>query len=91
MRCRIQEVLKRVHGKCLVCGESRYETLECHRVVPGRLGGKYREGNVVVLCGNHHALVTAGKMTIHGMYRSTFADWVVHYTDVDGQEHWKKQ
>lgn len=86
---RRQECLKRLVGRCLVCPESRYEALEVHRVLPGAEGGGYHDGNTVVLCGNHHSLVTAGKIVIHGMHRSTFSPWVVHYTDDAGVEHWK--
>lgn len=31
-----------------------------HRIVPGRDGGKYKLGNVIALCPNHHAEADAG-------------------------------
>jgi hypothetical protein len=84
-RPRLQEVLKRLYGKCLLCGESRYEALEVHRVVPGAEGGTYAEGNCVVLCATHHALVTAGAIRVLGLRPSSFAKWValVHYEGGD--------
>lgn len=88
-RPRLQQCVKRLYGRCLLCGEARYEALQCHRVVPGANNGVYREGNVVVLCANCHSLVTAGVVKVHAIHPSTFAQFVVHYTDADGNEHWK--
>lgn len=34
-----------------------------HRIKPGNDGGKYRVGNVVALCPNHHAFADAGALT----------------------------
>jgi hypothetical protein len=31
-----------------------------HRIVPGRDGGKYKKGNVISLCPNHHAQADDG-------------------------------
>mgnify|MGYP000264007026 CR=1 FL=1 len=85
---RLQECLKRYVGKCLLCDESRYEALECHRVVPGCDGGKYAHGNVVVLCGNCHALVTAGVVTVHSLHGDTAGRQVARVTDAEGREQW---
>jgi hypothetical protein len=88
MRPRRQVCYKRYYGKCLLCDESRYEALECHRVVPGPEGGTYQDGNVVVLCANHHSLVTAGAIRILALRPSTFAQWVAQVIDEDGTERW---
>jgi HNH endonuclease len=79
--------MKRLYP-CLLCGESRYHALQCHRVVPGENGGKYRVGNVVVLCGNCHGLVTAGVVRIHSLHLSTSYPYVARVTDETGQERW---
>ena len=86
-RPRFQECLKRLYGHCLLCQESRYEALECHRVVPGESGGTYREGNCVVLCASHHALVTAGSIRILCLRPASFASWVAQVQDDQG-ERW---
>jgi hypothetical protein len=86
---RIQECVKKLYGKCLICEESRYETLQCHRVVPGAQKGIYHHRNIVVLCSNCHSLVTAGKIIVHAIHNSTYAQFVVHYTDDKGIEYWR--
>jgi len=82
-----KRALKRWKGRCLFCGESRYESLQVHRVVPGKDGGRYAEGNVTVLCANCHSQVTAGRLKVLRLYRSTFAHWVAHCV-VNGEEKW---
>ena len=84
-RPRLQVCQKRLY-RCLFCGEGRYDALQVHRVVSGKDGGVYAEGNVVVLCASHHALLTAGRLTIHRLCRSSYAAWVAHCTDEQGND-----
>lgn len=43
---------------CMIQGCSYDRTLDVHRVIPGREGGEYVAGNMVLLCPNHHAEIT---------------------------------
>lgn len=65
-RPRVQECVKRLAGRCLFCDCSDYEALQCHRIVPGKDGGEYDRDhrNLLVLCANHHAMVTAGTIEV---------------------------
>lgn len=81
---RHQVVRKRHDGRCFFCGESCYEALECHRLVPGESGGRYEWANTLTLCGNCHNKVTAGVITVHARRMST-AGPVIHCT-VGGKE-----
>lgn len=84
-----QVCLKKYVGRCLLCAdETRYEVLEVHRVVPGEAGGVYRSGNMVVLCSNHHALVTAGVIQIVRLCNSSAARQFAQVIDEAGTERW---
>jgi 5-methylcytosine-specific restriction endonuclease McrA len=64
--------LKKTAGKCRICGEPEYAVLDVHRIVPGQVGGKYKENNSVVLCANCHRRVHAtGEIEIDRYYPST--------------------
>ena len=52
---------KLVKGKCKICGESRYELLDVHRIIP-ELG--YNSKNTVVLCTMCHRLHHSNKIKI---------------------------
>lgn len=49
-------------GGCLWCGG--HSDLELHRVVPGRKGGKYVEGNVLLVCATDHREIAEGAIPI---------------------------
>ncbi len=75
-----------LHGRCAICGESRYATLNVHRwKTEGKDGGEYTEGNSVVLCNNHHNLVHAKEILILGTFESTNGK-VIIFIDENGYE-----
>jgi hypothetical protein len=74
-----QEVKKRVTGKCLFCGESNYNVLDVHRIVPGAEGGKYTPMNSITLCATCHRLVHSGEIVIEGKYKTSRAVPIVYY------------
>jgi hypothetical protein len=76
-RVSFQEVLKRHYARCLLCPESRYHALQCHRVVPGYLGGRYTWNNTIALCSSCHSLVTAGVIRVAHMRPASHAPWCV--------------
>jgi 5-methylcytosine-specific restriction endonuclease McrA len=85
---RIQTCVKRLQARCAICPESRYTTLEAHRIIPGEQGGKYVVGNVIALCASCHSLVTAGEYKTLGIRSCSF--WptgVLHWIDDKGEEH----
>lgn len=53
---------EKFEGKCLVC--SFDEVVECHHILPRRLGGDDSPNNLVLLCPNHHALADRGMLSI---------------------------
>ena len=71
-------------GKCIICGEDRYELLDTHRIIPGSVGGKYTKENSISSCSNCHRLIHAGEITVHRYYNSTSGK-VLHVT-IDGEE-----
>ncbi len=56
--------MKRVARKCRLCPNEIYETLDCHRIMPGEDGGEYIESNVVVVCSVCHRLIHAGLIKV---------------------------
>lgn len=83
-----QQCSKRLAGQCFFCGNTDYEVLEAHRIVPGCEGGRYEPFNILVVCANHHNLITRGKIKVHRALRCTFAERVIHWTDENGDEHY---
>lgn len=81
-----KKLQKHMAGKCKICGESRYELLDTHRIVEGSDSGKYRVGNVVILCACCHRLQQAGKIIIDRWYGST-SGRLLHWFDEAGEEH----
>jgi len=75
----------KLSSKCHICGESKYELLDVHRIVFGENGGTYNFNNVVVLCPRHHRMVHTGLITIHGWVDSTVGK-LLHFIDEDGKE-----
>ena len=81
-----KKVYKKSQGKCRICGETDYNTLDVHRIIiPGKDGGKYRESNVSSLCANCHRKVHAGEIQILGWHSSTKGR-VLHIIREDGKE-----
>jgi len=80
-----KKILKLSVGKCQICGEDSYETLNVHRIKHGSDGGKYDVNNVSILCSNCHALHHAGVITILGIVDST-AGKLLHWKDEQGNE-----
>lgn len=79
-----KKAFKKCQGKCRLCGESRYDLLDVHRIIAGAEGGKYTPDNSVTLCSNCHRLVHAGDITIHRYYNSTAGK--ILYITVDGED-----
>lgn len=52
---------------CEVCGFT--EVVTKHRIKPGRRGGKYVLGNVIILCPNDHALAEIGKYSQYELFQ----------------------
>lgn len=46
--------------RCEIPGCDWLYNYQRHRIIPGRDGGKYKLGNVIGLCPNHHALADDG-------------------------------
>ena len=58
-KARIYAKISDVVGEvCQVTDCGWIECLELHRVYPGKRGGQYEIDNCVILCPNHHALIT---------------------------------
>lgn len=49
-------------SKCSICNWLGF--CDKHRIMLGRDGGKYKQGNVIVLCPNCHRLLHMGKLTL---------------------------
>ena len=63
-KARIYFRLSEQYGEvCMVTECGWNECLELHRVNPGCTGGLYELANCVLLCPNHHALITKGLKT----------------------------
>jgi 5-methylcytosine-specific restriction endonuclease McrA len=75
---------KDAHPKCMICGNDERETLEVHRITPGKDGGKYNDWNCVSCCGNCHAKIHAHKIKLIGKFTSTSG--VVLIAEIDGKE-----
>ena len=78
---------KRIEGKCHFCPCEAYECLSVHRILPGSKGGKYKDGNTVVVCENHHRLIHSEKIKILGRHYTTAGIYILHYLE-DGEEKW---
>lgn len=83
-----KQLMKRIEKKCLICGETNYNILDVHRIVPGAEGGKYKEWNMVCLCSNCHRKVHAEEIVIKGKYNSTKG--IIVHCFIDGKEYWKQ-
>lgn len=86
-RLSFQQCRKRIEKACQLCGESNYDVLDVHRIVPATEGGKYRKHNTLCICCHCHRRIHAGEIVIEGKYKSTGGE-VVHFFD-NGEEIWK--
>ena len=69
---------------CRICGESKYELLDTHRIV-GK--GKYNNDNSVCLCTLCHRKHHSGLITIKGWFNSSAGSGrLLLYIDEEGQE-----
>jgi len=66
-----KQSFKKSQGKCRICGNKIYSTLDIHRIKPGAENGQYFSTNSTVLCGNCHRRVHAGEIVIDRYYQST--------------------
>lgn len=82
-----QQIAKLSSKGCYFCGESNYDLLDAHRVIPGSDGGKYNDHNILVLCSNCHRRTHTGAIRIDRKYLSTAGRWVLHCW-IDGEEKW---
>ena len=60
---------KQGHIKCFVKNCKWNITLELHRISPGINGGKYTKENTILICPNHHSLITIKKINIKDLYK----------------------
>lgn len=84
----IDKKAKKLHeGKCRFCEVSDYSLLDVHRIVEGADGGRYTEGNCVVVCSNCHRRVHAGEIKIDRFFYSTSGRWRLRFWE-NGEEKW---
>jgi 5-methylcytosine-specific restriction endonuclease McrA len=62
---------KHSEGKCRICGETNYNLLDVHRIIPGSKNGKYNKENSVTICANCHRKIHANEIKIDRYYQST--------------------
>src|SRR5262249_9772637 len=87
-RPRLQLCMRRLAGRCLICGCPAAAALDAHRLRPGK---EYRRANVVVLCANHHRLTHAGLIRFdQRKYTDTLGRAFLHYW-MDGVEYWRSE
>ena len=51
------DLLYRQEGNCYICGIEQWrikKTLHAHRIIPGKLGGKYDTTNAILVCPKCH-------------------------------------
>lgn len=63
-----KKIHKLAQGECRICGENDYATLDVHRIIEGKNGGKYDLMNTVVLCANCHRKVHDKQLEIDKYY-----------------------
>lgn len=74
--------------QCYFCEEPNYALLDCHRIKPGKDGGRYTHYNTLTICSNCHRKCHTGDIVILGKHLSTNGLFVVHYLE-NGVEKWK--
>ena len=82
-----KKIRKLQEGKCFFCNETNKAVLDVHRIHEGHKGGKYIEGNVVVVCSNcHRKIHHSNEIVIDKWMAST--DGMVLHCWIDGQENY---
>jgi len=81
-----KKIYKKAEGKCRICGETDYDLLNVHRIIPGCDSGKYLAGNTVCLCLSCHRKVHTGRITILGWHNSTKGK-ILHLIEENGEEN----
>ena len=79
---RDKQKFKRANNRCRICGESKYELLDVHRI---QWGGKYCNTNCVCLCTSCHRKVHSELIKIIGWFDSTAGELLL-YIDEKGEE-----
>jgi 5-methylcytosine-specific restriction endonuclease McrA len=82
-----KQIKKRIDRACHFCGESDYDLLDCHRIVEGKDGGKYVDGNMVTACSKCHRKLHSGRIKILGRHYTTAGIYVLNYIE-DDEEKW---
>jgi hypothetical protein len=82
---KLQKIKKLIKGKCCLCEETNYNTLDCHRINPG---SKYADWGTLIVCSSCHRRIHAKEITILGKYNSTAGE-VINYME-NGIEKWTK-
>lgn len=62
-------------GGCLYCGATN--SLELHRIIPGRKHGKYEPGNLLLLCREHHIEIEHGEISVRDVMARCGVDTLV--------------
>lgn len=80
---------KRIDKECYICGENNLNVLDCHRIIHGKVGGKYTTSNTCTICVKCHRKTHADppQITILGWKMSTKGR-MLHYIE-DGVEKFK--
>jgi hypothetical protein len=85
-------------NECYFCGIRKDPTkktkfrsvVEKHHIKEKNEGGSNEALNLIYVCSNHHSMVHEKKIKIDGWYFST-CNWLLHWYDESGKEHWGKK
>lgn len=82
----VQQCKKLLDKKCYFCGESNYNLLDAHRIVPG---SAYKFDGVVTACANCHRRIHSNSIQILGRHPVFGGEklWILHCI-IDGEEKW---
>lgn len=64
-----KQTFKYQDKECFFCGTK--ETLDAHRLIPGKEGGKYTRWNTITTCCNCHRKCHLGIIKVIGKYQTT--------------------
>ena len=79
-----KQLRKLAAGCCVICGETRYELLDVHRI---KQPSAYTFAGTVVLCNGCHRKHHTGLIKIDDWYESTTGR-LLHWFDEEGKEHY---
>lgn len=83
-----KQIKKKTDKCCYFCGESDYDLLDVHRILPGSENGKYVTANMVTCCALCHRKCHSGRIKIIGRHFSTSGKFVLHFME-DNVEKFK--